>query len=75
VNTTNQYFRRLQWQPVEHACGHFEARLMQDYGTRPLAGNPCSVCDAQGRTVVPSYGTQADALRACITHNAKAGRS
>lgn len=72
---TTQYFRRLSWQPVEHACGHFEARLMQDYGTRPLAGSPCTACDAQGRPSRPSYATEADAQAACRVANARDGRA
>lgn len=52
---------RLERIPVHHTCDHFEVRLTRwhhqsdrDRGYL-MAGNPCSVCDAQGRPSQPSY--------------------
>ena len=67
--------RRLQWQPVKHACGHFEARLMAPTGALVnIAQSVCSTCEAQGRRVVPNYANALAAEDACQMLNARDGR-
>jgi len=70
------YIRRLQYQVVKHACGHFEARLMAPTGELiNIAGSPCTVCDPQGRPVRPNYPDALTADEACDTLNTAAGRA
>lgn len=70
-----QLIRRLQWQPVQHACAHYEARLMAHVDQNiASAGSPCSSCAPQGRPVQPSYTTVADVLTVCRLKNVQQGR-
>lgn len=68
------FFRRLEWQPVEHACGHFEARLTVHYDEPVHAGNPCTQCAAQGRPLQPSYASRGAALDYCQERNLREAR-
>lgn len=67
--------RRLQWQPVRHACGHYEARLMAPTGALVnVAQSVCSTCEPQGRRVVPNFPDAVAADTACEALNARDGR-
>lgn len=66
-------FRRLAWYPVQHACSHFEARLMATPATSG-AGSPCSECAPQGRPVQTHYDTPAAVNAACARFNERDGR-
>ncbi len=66
-------FRRLAWQPVEHTCGHFEARLMA-VTTNNHATSPCSECAPQGRPVQAHYQTWDACRDVCRSHNDRDNR-
>lgn len=65
------YVTRLAWQAVEHACGHFETRLMALRLDIARAGNPCSQCNAQGRPLVTSYPDLISAQTAANDQNSE----
>lgn len=68
------FARGLQYQPVQHACSHFEARLMRPRVEQvTLAGSPCSQCAPQGRPVEESFATLAEVLAACEVKNVDEG--
>lgn len=55
----------LEYIPVRHTCGHFELRLTRWSTHEPeaqergylSAGNPCTLCNPQGRSLEPAYGS------------------
>lgn len=73
-------FTPLRYIPIQHTCGHFEARLTRWY--RPerrelgfeTAGNDCARCSPpDGRGDNPNYPDLAVVQAACLEKNAARG--
>jgi hypothetical protein len=74
MTATGYFTRRLVWQPVQHACSHYEVRLMAAQPALVQAGSPCSTCAPQGRPVQPHYTMLANAQNVAGAQNKEAGR-